>query len=248
MKDTYRGVETTLQQVMAETDGEPLVTVPSPAALTSVVTAEACRPIRLVIAPTVIDRTRWPAMGRLSDMVDDGTVVREAAVDDIAVVGDSVLGVIDQTTTPHTGVVGSPDSEVVAQYQALWRDAEPVSVDAPTHSAVVDVVRDVADEDAVDDIQTVCRGRPADPIRLAIWGAAADGPQLRELCRRLSEQLDVSERTVQMRATGLCDSGLICRIPDQTTTSAGRPPTLVRRLADPPLSAPVRGALLKQDS
>lgn len=247
MKDTYRGVETTLRRVISEADGDPLVTVPSPAALASVVGGEACRAARLVVAPTVLDRARWPALGRLSDMVDDGTVVREGAVDDIAVVGDSVLGVIDQTTTPHTGVVGSPDPEVVAQYQSLWSDAEPVSVSAPTHSAVVGAVRDVADDDAVDDVRTVCRGRPADAVRLAIWGAAADSPRLQELCGCLSDRLDVSERTVQTRISELCDSGLLCRCPDQTATGSGRPPTVVERLADPPLSAPVRGTLLKRD-
>lgn len=246
MKHTCEGFAETVGRVLREAD-DPVITASTPRSLETL--AEINPDARLVIDPDARDCAGWATLGRLADVANADAQLRESAVTGDVVVAEEVIGSMDYCVSPPTGVIGQPSDSVVNRYESLWRAAHPLEIDCPTHAAVVDAVSAVATETAASDVNQVCRSlrhdATTDAVAVAVWASAKASPQYETLRERLPDELDVCERTVRDRIDTLRDAGLVRRRPDPEHEGRGRPPTVVERLADPPLPAPLRGALLR---
>lgn len=246
MKTTCEGVKETVRRAVREADEHrPVVTVSTPRSLE--VIAEINPDARVVIDPETLESVGWSTLGRLAD-ADDATL-RESAVPNDVVVGGEIVASIDHCVSPSMGVFGRPSDSVVERYESLWSDTDPLELDCPTHAAVIDTVTALATERAASDVDQVCRSlrhdATTDAVAVAVWGSAAASPQYETLREHLPDRLEVCERTVRDRIDQLRDAGLVRRRPDPRHEGRGRPPTVVERLCDPPLPAPLRGALLR---
>lgn len=245
MKSTCEGVAETVRHVVAKAD-DPVITASTPRSLGTL--AEIDPDSRVVIDPDARDCTGWPTLGRLAE-IDGDDRLREASVPGDAVVGDELLGLIDYCVTPPTGVIGRPSDSVVERYESLWRGADSINIDCPTHTSVTDSVATLATPEAVADVKQETRrlrdSATVDAVAVAVWGSAAASPKYETLRERLPDELGVCERTVRDRIDRLRDAGLVRRRPDPNHEGRGRPPTVVERLCDSPLPAPLRGALLR---
>lgn len=246
MKSTCEGFETTIRRVATVAD-DPLITASTARSLATL--AEVGPSGRLVIDPEARDCAGWATLGRLADVTADGARVREASVPGDVVVGNELLGSMDYCVSPPAGVLGRPSDGVAERYESLWRGADPINIDCPTHTSVTDAVATLAGDTAASDVDQVCRSlrtdATADAVSVAVWGAADASPEYETLRTQLPPRLDVCERTVRDRIDQLRDSGLVRRRPDPDHEGRGRPPTVVKRATDPPLPAPLRGALLR---
>jgi hypothetical protein len=248
MKGTCEGVAETVRRVVRQTD-DPVITASTPRSLEAL--AEINPDARLVIDPDARDCAGWATLGRLADAVvdDDAAQLRESDVPNDVVVGREAVASMDYCVSPPTGVIGRPSDSVVERYESLWRAADPLEIDCPTHTAVKNAVTTLASATAASDVDRVCRAvrndATTDAVSVSVWAAAAATPEYETLREHLPDELDVCERTVRDRIDQLRDAGLVRRRPDPGHGGRGRPPTVVERLADPPLPAPLRGALLR---
>lgn len=249
MNVTVSGVEATLREVLKTTDDEsPVVTVPSLPSLSSVVGAVEAHPCRLVVDGGVLEASDWPLLGRLSTATDDGTKVRVSPVDQTAIATtDAIANICTDTPTP-TGVVAPPSSpEVVDWYKSIWRDASPRQITCSTYEEVINAAAAVGGDTAADDVRRLCqsaRGDGDESVGVAIWAAASASPEVTTLRDEIVPRLGSSARTVSRRVRELESSGFVNRLPNPSDNSPGRPPVIVRRTADPPLTPLGREQLL----
>lgn len=240
--DSVRGEDKEVFEALLREVSEPLVTLPSVGNCRAFVRAiresETDRTVRVLLDTGIADELSWRTQSLAADLRLDGVLsLRVGSVSDVVLIGESTVGMVDQSGTESVGLVGY--ESLRDYYDRRWERGASVDLDACPRSELIEAATETIGEPAGEVLRSESGRDPArssttgdvDPVKLLVWGGAVAGAGVTDVREVVLERGLCARRTLERRIDALCEEGLV-ETPRRREGTPGRPERVLSLAVD----------------